>query len=190
MMQGQLPVTTAMAMPMQGQIPMVTATAMPMTDQMAVPMDPMPMTTAMPMAPMPMTMNSVPPAVVFKFPCSSSKQSELKAMTDGGVPPALAGRGMTARQWEECVAALNGVVEKQFFKNCPGLECCYFCVPGGPIQMCLCMINPCSCVLCFQPVEEAKKACKLKCTAILMQCGYKCRYEDCDFDDAIIFEPA
>ena len=126
------------------------------------------------MAPVPMTMhNTVSSAAVLKFPCSADKQGELRAMTTSGMPPALASRGMTPAEWAECCEALSGVVEAQFFKACPVTECIYYCVPGGPIQMCLCFCNPITWPLCIMPVDRAKKACKLKCTAILFKYGYK-----------------
>merc|ERR1719198_1275173 len=115
------------------------------------------------MAPVPMTMSNPASSVAastIEFPCGADKQSQFRELTGAGVPLALASRGMTPTEWAECCDGLNSVLDAQFFKNCPALECCYFCVPGGPIQCCLCMINPVTCILCIQPVEEAKKKCK------------------------------
>ena len=74
-------------------------------------------------------------------------------------------------------------------KNCPTAECCYYCIPLGPLQFALCMINPISCVFCFQPVERARRACITRCTPILQPLGYKVSVPDFDLEDAVIFEP-
>lgn len=110
-------------------------------------------------------------------------------MTTSGVPLALASRGMSPAEWAECCEALHGVTDAQFFKDCPELEGLYFCFPGGPIQCALCLINPCTCILCLRPLDTAKKACRDKCTPILSRYQYEVRLPD-DFDDPIIFEPA
>ena len=123
-----------------------------------------------------------------RFPCSAGKQEKLAAMTTSGVPQALASRGMSQAEWAECCKAVNSVADAQFFKACPGLETLYYCFPGGPIQCALCLVNPCTCILCSGPVEKARKACRDKCTTILSKYQYKVRLPD--FEDDIIFEPA
>ena len=113
-------------------------------------------------------------AARLKFPCSAGKKLELEAMLHSTVPPlALSSRGMTEAEWAECCAALRAIVEAQFFKSSPAAEFIYYCVPGGPLQTCLCLLNPITCVVCIGPVDRARTACKLKCTAILFKYGYK-----------------
>ena len=154
---------------------------------------PVSMAAANAVAPTPMSMQA--PASGFsrlttlRFPCCAEKYEQLKTMTRADVPYALAARGMTQRQWTECTDALERVHDAQFFKNCPTAECCYWCIPLGPLQSALCIINPISCVFCIQPVERARRACIATCTPILRPLGYKVSAPDFDWEVAVIFEP-
>ena len=192
-MQVVCPADAQAGMQMMVNVPM--AAPQPMTMAQAVPaMEAQPVVMALP-ASAAATVMAVPvsaaaaPGGPIKFPCDADKQEKLKQMTTNAVPPALASRGMTSAQWAECCDAVNAVKDAQFFKNCPALECCYFCIPCGPIQCALCLINPVTCIVCIGPVERAKKACTAKCNAILQPIGYQATAPDSMMEDIIIFEP-
>ena len=139
--------------------------------------------------PMMMTNTMAPATAVLKFVCGASSANKLQAACKT-TPPALASRGMTPSEWAECSEALKSVLDASFFRNCSGLECIYWCVPGGPLQTCCCLCNPITCIMCIQPVERAKKECKLKCTPILAKYGYTVSLPEFDMEDSVIFEPA
>ena len=182
---GIVPVNTVplgAAVPFGAEVPVGMPMAMPVS-----------IAAANAVAPTPMSMQA--PASGFsrlttlRFPCCAEKYEQLKAMTRADVPYALAARGMTRRQWTECTDAIERVHDAQFFKNCPTAECCYWCIPLGPLQSALCIMNPISCVFCIQPVERARRACITRCTPILRPLGYKVSVPDFDWEDAVIFEP-
>ena len=169
-------------MPFGAEVPVGMPMAMPVS-----------IAAANAVAPTPMSMQA--PASGFsrlttlRFPCCAEKYEQLKTMTRADVPYALAARGMTRRQWTECTDAIERVHDAQFFKNCPTAECCYWCIPLGPLQFALCVMNPITCVFCIQPVERAKRACIARCTPILRPLGYKVSVRDWAMDEPIIFEP-
>ena len=171
------------AVPLGAEVPVGMPMAMPVS-----------MAAANAVAPTPMSMQA--PASGFsrfsptlRFPCSTDKYEQLKAMTRADVPYALAARGMTQRQWTECTDALERVHDAQFFKNCPVADCCFWCFPLGPLQSLLCFANPITWVFCINPVERAKRACIVRCTPILQPLGYKVSVPSIAMDDAVIFEP-
>ena len=148
-----------------------------------------PIVAAVPMvAPVPMQMSS-PAGASIIFPLGLDKRAKLQEIKTRGVPPALADRGMTPGQWTACCEAVDTVADAQFFRNCPTLECIYWCVPGGPIQCALCMFNPFTWLVIVPPVERAKKYCTEKCNAILQQYGYEARALD-GMEVVIRFDPA
>ena len=196
-----MPVSTAAAnavapTPMSMQAPASGFLRFPCSAETAVPLGeavpvaiPVSTAAANAVAPTPMSMQASASGIL-RFPCTADKYEQLKAMTRADAPYALARRGMTRGQWAHCTDALEAVHDASFFKNCPDAEGCYWCVPLGPLQFLLCVINPISCVLCIQPVERAKRACVATCTPILRPLGYKVSVPDFALDDAIIFEPA
>ena len=74
------------------------------------------------------------------------------------LPPSLQAKGMPLDEWQQVMACLEKVMQANFFYSHGGAnaECCYWCIPGGPIQCALCMLNPITCVLCMAPVDKAK----------------------------------
>jgi len=185
---GQMQVTCPDGVSAGGQMivnvaPVVQATAAPLAGPPVVG------------APVPMQMESSTTAAsdtTLRFPVGAEQhfaKTQLKEMTTGGVPTVLAARGMTEGQWADCCAALNAVVDAQFFKDCPSLECFYWCVPGGPVQCALCLLNPVTCVVCIRPVEKAKRACKATCNPILSPYGYTVQIPD-GTEDFVVFAPS
>jgi hypothetical protein len=160
----------------------------PLTMGQPITVQAMPVAQATPMqtAPMPMQMVAAPMPVI-SFPCDADKQDKLQSIKAGGVPPGLASRGLTPAQWAEC-EAVSTVSDAQFFKNCPGMECCYYCIPGGPIQCCLCLLNPFTLFVILPPVNKAKRDCTERCNAILRPYGYQASAPD-GLEDVIRFEP-
>ena len=72
-------------------------------------------------------------------------------------------------------------------------QCCYFCVPGGPVQCVLCVLNPISCVVCFMPHANSQKASAEKITGILQKYGLKCtsiKDEDASSSEIVTFQSA
>ena len=57
-------------------------------------------------------------------------------------------------------------------------------VPGGPVQCVLCIMNPITCCLCFQPVEKAKSAAKSASGTTLAKYGL-CLKFDSDLEGEI-----
>ena len=123
----RFPCSAETAVPL-GEAVCSAETAVPLGGAVPVAM-PVSMAAANAVAPTPMSMQA--PASGFsrlptlRFPCSTGKYEQLKAMTRADVPYALAARGMTQRQWTECTDALERVHDAQFFKNCPSAEACY-----------------------------------------------------------------
>ena len=56
-------------------------------------------------------------------------------------------------------------------------EGCYFCCPLGPLQTALCMLNPCTWVLCFNPAEEAKAKASTGVADVLSKHGVQSSFE-------------
>ena len=183
------PMPVAMGVPVQAVAsPSPIPTAVPLGGAVPVAM-PVSTAAANAVAPTPMSMQASASGI-WRFPCSADKYEQLKAMTRADAPYALASRGMTREQWAHCTDALEAVHDASFFKNCPFAQCCYWCVPFGPLQAFLCLFNPISCVFCIQPVERAKRACIAQCTPILRPLGYKVSVRDWALDEPVIFEPA
>ena len=189
---GQMVVVCPAGVSAGGQM-QVNIPAAPMVEALPMGQAVVPMAAAVPMtqAPVPMTMGApmVSATAEIKFPVAADKQEKLKAILLGGIPQALASRGMTASQWAECCDNVQHVQVGQYFYNCPGLECVYWCIPGGPIQTCICLCNPVSWVLCIGPTEKNKKECIAKCNPILQPYGYSARANDGGIEDFIMFEP-
>ena len=70
-------------------------------------------------------------------------------------------RGVGPQEWNIILNKLQEVHEANPFVSSCGedsaacAECCYFCIPGGPIQYALCMLNPVTC--CLYGAQEEKK---------------------------------
>lgn len=67
---------------------------------------------------------------------------------------------MSEDEWHTVVdQLLEFQASNYWFKNfgeCAGpAECCYYCFPLGPIQTCLCSINPCTQSMCIEPEKRA-----------------------------------
>ena len=101
-----------------------------------------------------------------------AKMSELKARSQSPIPV------ISPSEWSEIIDAIDATQRANPFYDCPVCECVYFCVPGGPIQCLLCMVNPITCICHFMPVEAAKKAAKSKIDPIVSKYGLKFRWED------------
>jgi len=64
-------------------------------------------------------------------------------------PPELAKRGVTKREWSECVDLLWSSLEKNPFYANPAMECIACCCPFGPVTFAFNHINPiCWCLYC------------------------------------------
>ena len=75
-------------------------------------------------------------------------------------------RGVLPQEWAIIVDELQNVYEANPFvsfcgkDNAPGAECCYFCMPGGPIQFLLCLLNPITCCLYASQGKKKREAVK------------------------------
>ena len=76
-------------------------------------------------------------------------------------------RGVLPQEWAIIVDELQNVYEANPFvsfcgkDNAPGAECCYFCMPGGPIQFLLCLLNPITCCLYASQGKKKREAVKI-----------------------------
>ena len=166
--------------------PVVMATAVPAQPvAMAVPAQPMmaapqPMVMQQPMMgqpPMgqPMAFGAGGGGLPWKLSLAPAEKGALFAVKEGGQSPIPV---ISANEWREIMEALDAVMHANFFYDCPACECVYYCIPGGPIQCVLCMLNPVTCIVCFGPVESAKKAAKAKIEPIIGKYGLKLRFAD------------
>jgi hypothetical protein len=64
-------------------------------------------------------------------------------------PPELAKRGVTKREWSECIDLLWSSLEKNPFYANPAMECIVCCCPFGPVTFAFNHVNPiCWCLYC------------------------------------------
>ena len=83
-----------------------------------------------------------------------------------------------ANEWADVVEILHAHLKSQFFYNAPCLEGCYFCCPGGPIQTCLCLVNPITCIVCFGPQAHSRTESAKKINELLSKYGITCEIKD------------
>ena len=96
---------------------------------------------------------------------STDKWPEEEANRTWGSPilSPLQKRGIGPQEWALIVSELQEVYEANPFVSACGrdhancAECCYFCIPGGPIQMVLCIFNPITwCIFGSQEMKKEK----------------------------------
>ncbi|GMH51611.1 hypothetical protein TrRE_jg13326 [Triparma retinervis] len=73
------------------------------------------------------------------------------------MPQFFKSRNVTNGDYYVVVQGLEAYQQANPFINCPSLECTYWCCPLGPVQMCLCLLNPCTYCL-YAKVRVKKKA--------------------------------
>ena len=73
---------------------------------------------------------------------------------------------------------LDAFKKVHFFYNCPSCEVAYYCCPGMCAQTALCMLNPCTWVICFAPVSRAKTPTTDAVNAVLNPRGIKMHIRD------------
>lgn len=59
-------------------------------------------------------------------------------------PEELSVLGVSPTQWTHWVGLLEKERRAHLFHRCPWLGPLYFCCPLGPVQWCLCLLNPCT----------------------------------------------
>ena len=183
---GQMLVNVPLPQAMAAPVPMVMAqwsssVADPM--MMGKPMDaPFMMGAAIPMEQAP---SGVKPTI--KISLNVSKKQDLQSNQSS--PASLAALGMSAGDWMVVWGAMEQVQKANFFYDCPPMECCYYCCPGGPLQTVLCMLNPITCCLCFAPVEKAKAAATLAAGPTLAKYGLRLKFEGSMEGDVAIIAP-
>mmetsp|Transcript_2037 Transcript_2037/g.6102 ORF Transcript_2037/g.6102 Transcript_2037/m.6102 type:complete len:213 (+) Transcript_2037:88-726(+) len=133
---------------------------------------PTPMVMAQPMATTELGAGSGLPWRLSLQVDKKTEMSELKASGQSPIPV------ISRSDWAEIVAALDETQRGQFFYDSPGCEFVYFCCPGGPIQLVVCMCNPITCALCICPMEAKKTAAKAKIDPIVSKYGLKFRFDD------------
>ena len=121
-----------------------------------------------------------------KFSVDLEKQKALQDMASS-VPESLRARGVSEDEWRTVCECLLQFQEANFFyKNCgeSGSLCqtCYLCFPLGPLQMCLCLANPCTWALCITPAAEAAKKATAEIDDVLYKHGVQCRVNTDDSD--------
>eukprot|EP00928_Gymnodinium_smaydae_P040620 TRINITY_DN27534_c0_g1_i2.p1 TRINITY_DN27534_c0_g1~~TRINITY_DN27534_c0_g1_i2.p1 ORF type:complete len:176 (-),score=24.90 TRINITY_DN27534_c0_g1_i2:304-831(-) len=94
------------------------------------------------------------------------------------VPDALAGRGITEHEWRTACDQVEEAARSAFFYNYPTCECIYWCVPLGPVQTCLCMLNPISWCCCILPAQKANERAASNINDILGKYGILAKIED------------
>ena len=88
-------------------------------------------------------------------------KEEAKRTWGSPILSPLQKRGIGPQEWAIIVSELQEVYEANPFVSACGkdvancAECCYFCIPGGPIQTLLCMFNPIT--WCIYGSQERKK---------------------------------
>ena len=127
-----------------------------------------------------------------KFSVDLEKRKALEDMASS-VPESLRARGVGEDEWRTVCECLLKFQEANFFyKNCGGAEsgslcqCCYLCVPLGPLQMYLCLANPCTWALCITPAAEAATKATAEIDDVLNKHGVQCRVNT-DDDDKVEF---
>ena len=53
-------------------------------------------------------------------------------------------------------------------------QCCYYCVPLGPIQTCVCLLNPITCIVCFGPDDSSRKKTMKQIDELVTRHGLTC----------------
>lgn len=163
-----------------------TATAMP-ANLVPMPETSVSMVTGTPVAPevRPIAkatpIAAAAPSVNFTVSLDLDKRSALQT-SRGTLPQSLRVLGVSEDEWREVCDRLLEFHEGNFFyMNCGVIaatcECCYWCVPLGPFQMVLCMLNPCSWVLCMLPEERASKKTNAAIMDVLVKYGVHCAVE-------------
>jgi len=127
------------------------------------------------------TVSTTAGVVKFSVSLDLDKRKALKVL-QGALPESLAARGVSEHEWRAvCDRLLEFQEENWFQKNCGEsaalCECCYWCVPLGPLQMILCMLSPCSWVLCILPEDRAAKKTNAAVTDVLSKHSVHCAVE-------------
>ena len=78
--------------------------------------------------------------------------------------------GATAEQWKEWLGRLEETRHAHLCHDCPALTAAYHCVPFGPLQCCLCAINPITCWHAHR-IHTAKERTQDRLNADLMPLG-------------------
>ena len=134
-----------------------------------------PMMEQPPMMGQPVALGAVGGGLPWKVSLNVAEKTQLSQVKASGQSPIPV---ISANEWREIVEALDALQRTNFFYDCPCCELAYWCIPLGPVQSVLCILNPVTCILCIRPMEAAKTAAKAKIEPIVGKYGLKFRIDD------------
>ena len=154
-------------------------------------------------APQPMVMQAQPMAMqaqpmMMAAPMAGGGTVEIKLALEhkqklaeqrAVIPPQLAAKGMDKNDWDEVCRQLQMFQQANFFYDCPGMECVYWCIPGGPVQCVACLFNPITWVVCICPAESKKKEIIAQCNPILNKYSYALKFGEDGMEPKAVIAP-
>ena len=96
---------------------------------------------------------------------------------------------MPAGDWTAVWGAMEQVQKANFFYDCPGMECVYWCVPAGPVQCVMCFLNPITWAVCICPTESKKKEVVAQCNPILNKYSYALKFGEDGLEPKAVIAP-
>ena len=124
----------------------------------------------------------------FKVSVELRKLHELRDFKSV-MPPLFKSRNVTSSDHHAIAKAMEDAQQANPFYNCANCECMYWWIPLGPVQMCMCFLNPCTYCI-YEEFDKKKKEFNRIAPTILAKYGMKAVMKNDGLDMLALFDPA